>query len=75
MLSLKVMNIDDGVVFSSYSTDMDGVGTSEAAAFSDAVKRLSPKNQEMKHFILRHKTASSTITIRMRNGHSPKRGC
>ena len=51
MLSLKVMNIDDGVVFSSYSTEMNGVGTSESAAYSDAVKRLSPKNQEMKHFI------------------------
>lgn len=51
ILSLKVMNVDDGVVFSSYSTDMDGVGTSEAAAYNDAVKRLSPKNQDMKHFI------------------------
>ncbi len=51
MLTLKVMNVEDGVVFSSYSTDMDGVGTSEAAAYGDAVKRLSPKNQEIKHFI------------------------
>lgn len=51
MLTLKVLNIEDGIVFSSYSTDMEGVGTSEGAAFSDAVKRLSPKNQEMQHFI------------------------
>lgn len=51
MLTLEVLNVEDGVVFSTYSTEMDGVGTTEAAAFSDAVKRLSPRNQELKHFI------------------------
>lgn len=51
MLTLEVLNVEDGVVFSSYSTDMDGVGTSEDAAFSDAVKRLSPRNQELRHFV------------------------
>ena len=43
-LNLKVLNADDGVVFSAYTTQLDGVGQSDAAAFSDAVKRLTPRH-------------------------------
>ena len=50
-LNLKVLNADDGVVFSAYTTQLDGVGQSDAAAFSDAVKRLTPRHQGLSDFI------------------------
>lgn len=50
-LTIQVANIDDGVMFASYTTELDGVGSSEGAAISNAVKQLAPKNKEVSAFI------------------------
>ncbi|MBQ7513823.1 MAG: hypothetical protein IJS95_05475 [Prevotella sp.] len=52
-LSLQVLNTADGVVYEAYTTLLDGVGNTEQAAFSDAVKRLAPRNKELTSFISR----------------------
>jgi len=52
-VSLQVLNTADGVVYEAYTTQLDGVGNTEQAAFSDAVKRLAPRNKELAGFISR----------------------
>lgn len=52
-LSMQVLNTADGVVFEAYTTQLDGVGNSEYQAFSDAVKRLAPKNKDIISFMTR----------------------
>ena len=51
LLSLNILNLEDGVVFASYSTELNGAATSEIAAIMDAVKRLAPKNNELSAFV------------------------
>lgn len=52
-LSLQVQNAADGVVFEAYTTQLDGVGSSEYQAFSDAIKRLAPRNKDVVSFMTR----------------------
>ena len=52
-LSLQVLNTADGVVYEAYTTQLDGVGNTEQAAFSDVVKRLAPRTKELTSFISR----------------------
>lgn len=52
-LSLQVLNSADGVVFEAYTTQLDGVGNSEQLAFSDAIKRLTPRNTDIVSFMTR----------------------
>ena len=50
-VGLKVLSVHDGVIFSAFTVSLDGVGQSDAAAFSDAVKRLTVRTQGLSDFI------------------------
>lgn len=50
-LNLSVVCVNDGVVFATYTTKLDGVGQSEQTAISNALSRLTPRHQGATIFV------------------------
>ena len=50
-VTLEIKELNEGVVMSAYSTDVNGVGNNEAKAYAQAVRQIGSGSSDVKRFI------------------------